>query len=165
MKTNILSIDVSKRCTGYYIPHNNEFGTIRTNNDEHGDNFELFQYIVKKIFELYKQHNCELIIMEDGFSFGKNKQETQKLVELRACIKYECIKQNIRIITYPPKVIKKTVCGKGNGTKNDVMEAIKNNEIYFDIIQKIGEFHTNGKNKNDDIIDAIAIYETYKNLN
>lgn len=161
MEQRILSIDVSKRCTGYYIPHSSEYGTIKTTQEEHGDNFELFQYIVNKIFELYKQHKCELILMEDGFSFGKNKQETQKLVELRACIKYECLKQNIKIITYPPTVIKKVVAGKGNGKKQDIMESIKNNKKYFDIVQSMGGLHTSGKNKNDDIFDAIAIYETY----
>lgn len=165
MKTRILSVDVSKRCTGYYIPHCNKYGTIKTTMEEHGDNFELFQYIVNKIFELYKQNKCNLIIMEDGFSFGKNKKETQKLVELRACIKYECLKKGVKIITYPPTIIKKAVCGKGNGTKKDIMDAIKNNKKYFNIINELGGLYTNGKNKNDDIFDAIAIYETYINFN
>ena len=163
MKEKILSIDVSKRCTGYFI-YPNTYGTIKTTIEEHGDDFNLYQYIVNTIIKLYKDNKCNLIIMEDGFSFGKNKKETQKLVELRACIKYECLKQNIKIITYPPTIIKKTVAGKGNGTKQDIMDSIKNNKKYSNIIKEIGELHTSGKSKNDDVIDAIAIYETYLKL-
>ena len=160
----ILSIDVSKRSTGYYINYNNKYGTIKTVKTNDEVDYELFKYIVDKIFKLYDDNKCDLILMEDGFSFGKNKKETQKLVELRACIKYESLKRGIKIITYPPTVIKLAVAGKGNASKKDIYDSIKNIKRYSNIIEELGDIKTKGKEKNDDIFDVIAIYETYLKL-
>lgn len=160
MLNNILCLDVSKRSTGWYC-NNNTYGLIKTTKADHGDSEILYNYIISNILKLIKDNDVKLVLMEDGFSFGKNKQETQKLVELRACIKYILFENKIGYVTYAPTVIKKQVTGKGNSKKEQVFESIRELHKYDKIIKELEGIVVNGKNKNDDIFDAIAIYETY----
>lgn len=159
---NILTLDASLSSTGYSIFKNDKlvkYGKICPDNKD----LRLL-YLYDYISNIIENENINIIIIEDGFSKIVNLKTGLQLAELRGCIKLLSLKKDIEIITTAPQHLKKLITGKGNSTKEEVFECLK--EIYKNdkVFNNIGPFSDkSNKDKTSDIYDAIALYEIYKN--
>lgn len=126
----ILGIDPGTNVTGY--------GIIRSN----GKNFDLVTYGViqlgntdldllgkyKKIYDrtisLIREFHPEELAIESPF-YGKNIQSTLKLGRAQGTVIAAALANDIPIFEYAPRKIKKSVCGLGNASKEQVAGMLK----------------------------------------
>lgn len=107
-------------------------------------------------------HNPEIVVMENQHVSRVNPKTSLGLARVRGVIQLICALRNIPFCTLEPGEIKKHVTGKGNAKKELVQEKIV--ELYKDqaIVQSVlSEIIPTGKDKTDDMADALAIAHTY----
>jgi crossover junction endodeoxyribonuclease RuvC len=107
-------------------------------------------------------HNPTVVIMENQHVNKLNPRTSLGLARVRGVIQLMCALRNIPFFTLEPSEIKKQVTGKGNAKKEIVQEKIV--ELYKDqdIVQRVlSKIIPTGKNKTDDMADALAIAHTY----
>ena len=99
--------------------------------------------IADKLTELKQKYPPEVIVIERGFS--RFNMSTQVIYRVHGILNY--IMSEFEQIYYPPKTVKEAIL-KGNATKKQVQEVIKNK--YPDIVFK-----------NEDESDSYAVGLTY----
>ena len=158
---NILCLDASLSSTGYAIFKNNrleKYGKICPDNKD-----RRLLYIYEYIERLIEKERIDKVIIEDGFVKKENLKTGLQLAELRGCIKLLCLILNKKLITVAPQQIKKAITGKGNCTKEDVFNELKQIYKYDKVFNTIGPFSDkSNKDKTSDIYDAISLFEITK---
>lgn len=120
-------------------------------------------YMLKMCNDLIKKAKPDVIIVEQQFA-GKNAKTSLITARAMGIIISLAGMYGIKTVAYQPSEVKKAVTGKGNDGKEVVAEKLL--EIYSDdvVIIDIGNFVDKGKDKTDDIYDAVAINHTYWQL-
>lgn len=107
-------------------------------------------------------HNPDVVIMENQHVNKLNPRTSLGLARVRGVIQLICALRNIPFYTLEPSEIKKKVTGKGNAKKELVQEKIVALYHNQSIVQSVlSEIILTGKNKTDDMADALAIAHTY----
>lgn len=83
-------------------------------------------YIVDYLSDIFKSVRGDAYLALEGYSFGSQSQSIFQLGELGGAIKYVAKKNDIKIRTYEPTVIKKFATGKGSGKKAPMYESYRN---------------------------------------
>ena len=104
-----------------------------------------------ELLDLYKP---AVVVMEDQFS-GKNAKTYAKLSQVRGVMVLAVEQKGIHLKVFTPTQIKRTVTGKGNASKEDMILAIKSLYPDFD------EYLKSINGKIDDVADAIGIAHTF----
>jgi len=152
---NILGIDPSTVCTGYsiysYCDDDNfeliKYGSVSTDNNNTLTN--RISKIITNIEELIETYDIDILVSEDQYGY-LNTLTLKKLSYITGQLIYLATKHKINMYLYAPTSIKKIYSGKGNCSKEDMIQATK--EI-FDITTK-----------DDNIADAIGCgYSFIKN--
>ena len=141
---NILCLDASLSSTGYAIFKNNrleKYGKICPDNKD-----RRLLYIYEYIKRLIEKERIDKVIIEDGFVKMANLKTGLQLAELRGCIKLLCLILNKKLITVAPQQIKKAITGKGNCTKEDVFNELKQIYKYDNLIMIVVQY---SEEKND----------------
>ncbi len=86
--------------------------------------FEKLNLIFQKGNELIKVFHPDLVCLETAF-YAKNVHSTIMLASARTSAILAFSMNNIKIVEYSPKEVKKAVCGNGNATKSQVQEMVK----------------------------------------
>jgi crossover junction endodeoxyribonuclease RuvC len=109
---------------------------------------------------------ASVLVMEEQY-VGKNALTAMKLSRVRGILMLLAAQKGLKLITFKPSVIKHAVCGpkKGNASKEEVYNAVRalyaEKDPQLDSMLPEGGMKDSGKQKNDDISDAIAIAHTY----
>jgi len=163
----ILGIDPSIASTGYAVIDKGKLiacGKITTSS-KHTETFRMHE-LFEAIRDIVQEFQPDITVMEDQF-MGVNAQTSLYLARARGVAMISAYEAGSQIVIYTPSEIKKCVTGIGNSKKDLVQEKVI--ELYKDA--ELVDFYfsqgikSNGKNKNDDISDAIAIAHTHKVLN
>lgn len=102
--------------------------------------------------EVMKVNNVSTSIIE-GYSFGSKSSRIFQIGENGGVLKSKIYKSGIEIVKIPPTEVKKTFHGKGNASKELMIEALYQLESV-----KIGE---GSKSPIGDIVDSYAILYSY----
>ena len=136
-----LGLDPSLRATGWAVLENKEnivnVGTIETSTK---DSITMrIRFLHLQVSELIAKYRIKHIFLEDGYC-GINGRTALKLGMARGAILAAC---SVCVKAYPPAVIKQTIVGKGNASKNEMLESVRS-------------IFPNLKITSHDIADAIA---------
>lgn len=118
--------------------------------------------ISNEFTNLLKYHNPDCVVMENQHVSRLNAKTGLGLSRVRGVFQLICALHGVPFYTLEPSEIKKMVTNKGNANKELVQICAR--ELYFDqpIVQtKLKEIITDGKNKTDDMADALAIAHTF----
>lgn len=96
----------------------------------------------------------DVVVMEDQYA-GKNVKTYAKLNQVRGVMVLAVAQKGIDFVTFTPTQIKRTVAGKGNASKDDIITAVK------DLYPGFNRYLSSISGKIDDIADAIGIAHTY----
>lgn len=159
MKT--ISFDPGTNFTGYSIFENGtpiEAGVLRATSS--WTQSKRLGHLLYCIHKILTEHKPDAVIVEEQF-VGRNPKTS--LVTARAMGLAIAVAGGlgIKVVGFTPSEVKKSVTGIGNADK--VFVANKVIEKYIDnpAIKNIGPYVDKGKNKTDDIYDAVAINETF----
>jgi len=127
---------------------------------------ERLKYIYISIVEIISNYSPQINVLaiEDQYMF-KNADTLKKLSQVRGVIELAGAMSDIQFFVYTPAQIKKTMTNNGNADKDAVYQAVRNFYSYHkNVIKYLYSPHvmTNGKNKNDDVSDALAIARTHR---
>ena len=131
--------------------------------DCNGDEILKIHYIAKSIIDIAKAYNVTHVAIENSY-VGVNSRTGLTLARLYGAITSFLIENDIRLIyTYTPSQWRKISMSVGNKSKEGTYEWLCDHLISK---EEFGELCTKGKNKNDDMMDAIVMaYALYKKLN
>ena len=147
--------------TGYSIIDENEnvlaYGTI-CSKAKYEDAVRMHM-IASEIGKLIKEYNVDIAVLENSF-FGKNPNTGLKLSRLCGAVFYVCVDNNITIEMIAPTTARKVLLGKGNSTKKEMADYIRENKI------DVGEYSdkenkTKGIKKTSDLYDSLALVFSY----
>jgi crossover junction endodeoxyribonuclease RuvC len=85
--------------------------------------------IVEQVSKSLQEFSPDSLALEEAFT-GKNIQSALRLAELRGAITYLALKKNISIQHFPTRIVKKSITGNGNASKEQVASYLLNE---FDI--------------------------------
>ena len=167
LKNNkILAIDPSLNSSGYCILNNDDGSVIRLGRIVPGLKMlgsEKIGFIYKELRDIIIDEDPALIVCEDQF-VKLNAQTLMKLSHVRGVIMLLSNIMDIPMVMYSPAEIKKCITGSGKSTKEYVYQILKveyvndpNTQLWLQSASLI----TQGKEKNDDVSDAIAIAITH----
>ena len=88
-------------------------------NKEHSDAYLKLKYIFESTISLIDKHLPDELAIETQF-FGKNVQSMLKLGRAQGIVIAAALTRNIPVFEYQPKLIKQSVCGNGNASKEQV---------------------------------------------
>lgn len=151
----ILGIDPSSKFTGYAIITDEkliDYGVLKLKDKLLSVRLgELYRYFD----EIFFKNDIDIVVVENQFVGNKN--SVLSLSKSQGVI-LSCSGTNqIDVMSYYPTEIKKAITSKGNATKKEVADSLK--EIYPQLNEL--PFIEKGTKKTDDIFDAIAIALTY----
>jgi len=112
------------------------------------DDEERFDYLSNWAVEALQVNNVEKVIME-GYSFGSKSSRLFQIGENGGVLKHKIFRMNIPLIKLAPTEVKKVFHGKGNASKEDMIEALFTKEGI-----RLGD---NAKSPIGDIVDSYAI--------
>lgn len=121
-----------------------------------------FKVVFAEITLYLQTYKPDLVVAENQH-VGRNKKTSLGLARVRGVVQLACALANIPFVTIEPSEIKMITTGKGNAKKEAVQEAIV--EIYktSSLVQKkLKKIIPTGKDKTDDMADALAIIHTYR---
>lgn len=162
----ILGIDPSIASTGYAVIEEDNLiscGKITTSS-KYTETYRMHE-LFEAIRNLVHEFQPDITVMEDQF-MGVNAQVSLYLARARGVAMISAYEAGSQIVIYTPSEIKKCITGIGNSKKDLVQEKVI--ELYHE--NELINYHFNkgikstGKEKNDDISDAIAIAHTHKIL-
>lgn len=156
-----LSFDPGTNSTGWSLFEDNKLldaGKFRATST--WNQSKRLGYMLKRSQELISTVIPDVVVVEEQF-MGVNRKTS--LITARAMgviIAYSGL-LDIKVVGFPPAEVKKAVTNMGNADKYVVSAKI--NELYKGnpVMSKIGPYVESGKDKTDDIYDAIAINHTY----
>lgn len=105
----------------------------------------------------------DVVVAEAQFG-GNNIKTAMQLSRVRGAFIYLFKSKGLKQNYQEPSLVRKNLMGKGNASKEEVAEFIR--EFYKDnaMVEALGEFNDRpNKNKNSDIYDAIGIGIAYLN--
>lgn len=89
------------------------------------DSFEQkLQSITNEIKKVFEEFKVDCLVLEDVFT-GKNAQSAFRLAEIRGAATYVAMECGAKVIHYPTRLIKKSVTGNGNASKEEVAVYLK----------------------------------------
>lgn len=112
---------------------------------------ERFDLLSQWALEAIEINKVDIVIME-GYSFGSKSSRLFQIGENGGVLKHKIYKKSIPIVKIPPTEVKKFFHGKGNASKDDMIEALYTKEgirLGLDSKSPIG-----------DIVDSYAILYT-----
>ena len=116
-------------------------GILKVHTQERdGRVFEAVQHLKK----LIQKHHPTLIALEKIF-FVKNQKTGLQVSEMRGALLYAIRENNLRVVEYGPKEIKKNITGDGNADNRAVAKMVKATLQKKEILGP------------DDVTDAIAV--------
>lgn len=165
-----MAVDPSLSSTGYAILDKIDGDAIRVGRiitHKNISNPERIRTIYSEITAMIIENSqINTLVIEDQFMY-KNADTLKKLSQLRGVIILSATLLGVPCFTYTPTQIKKAVTGNGNADKNEVYQGIrsfyKHNQMVFNHLYSPNVM-ASGKNKNDDISDALAIGRTHRIL-
>jgi Holliday junction resolvasome RuvABC endonuclease subunit len=114
---NILSIDASLTATGVCLPTGETF-VIETKKLRGAERLD---FILKSVMDTIVHHGIELAIIE-GYSFGSQGRAVFQIGELGGVIRLALYQEGIPCVEVPPSCLKKYATGKGNASKDEVLQ-------------------------------------------
>lgn len=165
----IMSIDGSLVSSGIAILNGENGEVIAYDNipikpkDFNGDEILKIHHIAKTVLNIAKAYNVTHVAIENSF-VGVNSRTGLTLARLYGAITSFLIENDITLIyTYTPSQWRKIAMNVGNKSKEGTYEWLCTHLLSK---EEFGEFCTKGKEKNDDMVDAIVMgYALYKKLN
>lgn len=165
----IMAIDGSLVSSGVAILNGENGSVIAYDNipikpkDFNGDEILKIHHIAKTILEIAKAYNVTHVAIENSY-VGVNSRTGLTLARLYGAITSFLIENDITLIyTYTPSQWRKIAMNVGNKSKEGTYEWLCTHLLSR---EEFGEFCTKGKEKNDDMVDAIVMgYALYKKLN
>lgn len=115
------------------------------------DDEERFDYLSNWALEALTVNGVEKVVME-GYSFGSKSSRLFQIGENGGVLKHKIFLKRIPLIKLAPTEVKKAFHGKGNASKEDMIEALFDKEAI-----RLGD---NAKSPIGDIVDAYAILYT-----
>lgn len=115
---------------------------------------ERYDNLSRWALSIIKEYSVEKVFIE-SYSFGSVGRIFQ-IAENTGALKYQLWKQGLEYDVYPPTVIKKFGCGKGNADKAKMWEAFKE-ETQYNIFNILGQEEAKNWNPVSDIVDAYFI--------
>lgn len=109
---------------------------------------------------LFDEYSPDVLVVEEQFT-GVNRQTSLITARAMGIAIALAGTRGIRAIGITPPEVKKAVTGKGNADKSVVCETIQ--LIYDDseVVRNIGPYIEKGKDKTDDIYDAVGINHSF----
>ncbi|MCY3999741.1 MAG: crossover junction endodeoxyribonuclease RuvC [Bacteroidetes bacterium] len=142
----ILGIDPGSSQTGYGIidasNHVHGYGLISLTGDHMVRIQQIYQEITKIIQE-YKPTTCAIEMPV----YGNNPQAMLKLGRAQAAAMLSVLNQGLSVAQYTPKMVKRSVTGNGNASKEQVAYMVKS----------LLKFNTSEEAISHDISDALAV--------
>ena len=121
----ILGIDPGTNVTGYGIIRSDgkifqliTYGVIQLGNTDL-DLLGKYKKIYDRTISLIKEFSPEELAIESPF-YGKNIQSTLKLGRAQGTVIAAALANDIPVFEYAPRKVKKSVCGLGNASKEQV---------------------------------------------
>ena len=124
MKT--LSLDLSINCPGWCVSDGDQYitsGFTPQVNTKLGV-YKRIEANIKLLARLIDQYDIKIVYMEDTAPSGRGKT-SKMLTEQAGIVKYWCFERNIPVGAISITDIKKTVSGKGNATKEEMIAAVQ----------------------------------------
>jgi len=123
----ILALDLSLTAPGYCLGE--DCGTIKVPTKLRGP--ERLKWIRYEVIKL--MCHAELAVLE-GYSFGSKGRAVVSIGELGGVIRYTLFERGEPYIEIPPACLKKYATGRGNASKDDVLQAgvIRSGHIFTD---------------------------------
>lgn len=124
----ILGIDPGSRCCGYGILHVEKksiaaAGCDIVKVDEKMPLSNRLHQIHETIDKIIKRYSPDIVAIETIF-YGKNIKSAFTLGHARGVIMLAVVQNNLDIVEYSPREIKRSVVGNGNASKEQVMYMI-----------------------------------------
>jgi len=125
----ILGIDPGTNILGYSIleTNNNKLKIIDSgvlNLKATNDHFEKLKKILQYINKLIDQYNPNAMSIESPF-YGKNIQSMLKLGRAQGVAIAGAINRGLDVVEYSPRLVKQSVTGNGNASKEQVAMMVK----------------------------------------
>jgi crossover junction endodeoxyribonuclease RuvC len=162
----VMGIDGALGSTGIAVLDGNtvtQITKIRTiKGKKTPDESSRLKQIADELEALLVFYKPDIVIMENQHVNKLNPKTSLGLARVRGVVQLVCAFHHIPFCTVEPNEVKKKVTGKGNAKKELVQESIV--ELYKDqpIVQSVlSNIIPTGKNKTDDMADALAIVHTY----
>lgn len=156
----LLGIDLSLASTGISIFEDDKlihYEKIVTKKDKFENEDLRMNYVGNKIEQIINEYQIDTIVCENQFT-SMNSQTILTLRKLMGVISRVAYEHNIIPTYYLPSTWRSILNinkGKSKDKKQLAYEYLLNEGI------NIGEFKTTGKDKNDDLVDSIAIGIAY----
>lgn len=144
---HVLALDLSINCPGYCVGYDDRYviSGYAEQKDKRATIYSRIEKNLELIGSLVSKYQIEAVWMEDTMPSGRGKT-SQMLIEQAGIVKYWCRYRKIPVSTFPITDIKKTVSGKGNADKDEMIQTV----------QSLGYSHIT---QNDEA-DAVAIWLT-----
>lgn len=127
----ILGIDPGLGITGYGIIDDDknrfrlvEAGVIKTSREKPLE--QRLKKIYQGVSELIKRYNPKVLVLEELYSHYKHPTTSILMGHGRGAVCLAGGENNMPVINYPAKRIKKAVTGNGNASKDQVQKMIEN---------------------------------------
>lgn len=161
-----MSVDGALGNTGVAILKDGEpiyIGRIKTTKNKKTQyESERILHIYGELSKLIGEFQPNIVVVENQYASRLNAKTSLSLARIRGVIQLLCAQHHLPCYALEPKQIKKTVAGSGNADKKAIHDKIIDLFKEYKIVQEsIGKFHDKGKEKNDDISDALAIAYAY----
>lgn len=145
----ILGLDLSCTETGWAVAIANTnktqnllYSSIKTNKKDFADDIDRFLHINAEIVTVMARYNPDVVFIEDTF-VGGNNQTAKKLMQLGGIVRAFLRSIDVPFMDVPPTTLKKFICGKGNASK----------ELVINTVNKVLKTEI----KNDNIADSISL--------
>jgi Holliday junction resolvasome RuvABC endonuclease subunit len=113
----IVGIDASLTATGVCLPT----GETLVIEPKKLRGAERLNFILESIADLLTHHKIDMVIIE-GYSFGSQGRAVFQIGELGGVIRLALYQEGIPCVEVPPSCLKKYICGKGNASKDEVLQ-------------------------------------------
>lgn len=125
------------------------------------DESSRLKLIYNEFVQFLNYHRPDVVVAEDQF-VGRNMDTAKVLSRVRGVIQLTCALYSVPFRILQPNQIKLHTTGIGNASKDIVQQSIVELYKHDPLVQKtLSTIILTGKNKTDDIADALAIAHTY----
>lgn len=166
---SIIGFDVALEMSGYCVMGADDsveaLSTIRTTKNKTTTPTESLRHkaIFEKVMGLLSEHKPAAAVIENQHIGRLNKKTGMSLSRVRGVFQLACTLQGIPVYTLEPSEIKNGVGCKGNADKDIIQSAVLG--LYGEqalVHERLKTFIPKGKNKTDDMADALAMVHTFK---
>ena len=156
-----LSIDPGTICSGWALFNDGELKGCGKIHLKSGMKLsERLAELMWGIQTILDEHSPDMMIVESQFT-GRNLKTSLVTARAMGIAIAAAAMAGVKVIEYAPTEVKKAVTGTGKATKEQVTESIITKYGNHALIKELGPYRSSGKDKNDDIYDAIGINDTF----